>query len=114
MGEGPADVAGGGVRGPSDEVSGAGSGVSSDPSPAPASSDRLRLGTYRDLWAGEVTERNEALRFLVPEQRVELAPADADRLGINEGDEVAVRTNGHSRPGARGACASGCGPGRRS
>jgi NADH-quinone oxidoreductase subunit G len=57
---------------------------------------QLRLGTYRDLWAGEITERNPALRFLVPQQKVELAPADADRLGVADGDEVEVRSNGSS------------------
>ena len=56
----------------------------------------LRLGTYRDLWAGEIAERNPALRFLVPQQKVELAPADADRLGVADGDEVEVRSNGSS------------------
>ena len=54
----------------------------------------LRLGTFRELWADEVTERNVALRFLMPEQRVELAPADAARFGIRQGDEVEVRSNG--------------------
>ncbi|MDX6583303.1 MAG: NADH-quinone oxidoreductase subunit [Solirubrobacterales bacterium] len=63
------------------------------PSPAPSG---LRLGTYRDLWAGEVTDRNVALRFLAPEQRVELAPVDAERLGLTDGDEVQVRSNGTS------------------
>ncbi len=69
--------------------------TSSRTSPPPATPE-LRLGTFRDLWAGEVTDRNEALRFLAPEQRVEIAPADADRLGLAEGDEVAVRSNGSS------------------
>jgi NADH-quinone oxidoreductase subunit G len=63
------------------------------PDPAPGS---LRLGTYRDLWSGEATERNVALRFLAPAQTVELAPADADRLGLVDGDEVTVRSNGHA------------------
>jgi predicted molibdopterin-dependent oxidoreductase YjgC len=54
----------------------------------------LRLGTYRDLWAGEVTERNSALRFLVPGQTLELAPDDAKRLGVGHGDEAEVRSNG--------------------
>ena len=58
--------------------------------------DGLRLGTYRDLWAGEVTERNPALRFLAPAQRVELAVADGERLGLTDGDEVEVRSNGSS------------------
>jgi NADH-quinone oxidoreductase subunit G len=56
----------------------------------------LKLGTYRDLWASEVTERNPALTFLAPEQRVEIAPADAERLGLVDGDEVQVRSNGTS------------------
>jgi NADH-quinone oxidoreductase subunit G len=58
--------------------------------PAPS----LRLGTHRTLWADEVTERNPALRFLTARQTVELAPADAERLGIGDGDEVEVRSNG--------------------
>ena len=41
-----------------------------------------------------MTDRNVALRFLAPEQRVELAPADAERLGLGDGDEVEVRSNG--------------------
>ena len=41
----------------------------------------LRLGTYRDLWAAEVTERSPALRFLLPGQTLELSLADAERLG---------------------------------
>ncbi len=64
--------------------------------PAPASNDGLRLGTYRDLWAGEVTDRNHALRFLAPAQRIELAPADAEQLELSEGDQVEVRSNGSS------------------
>jgi NADH-quinone oxidoreductase subunit G len=54
------------------------------------------LGTYRDLWAGEVTERNPALRFLAPRQTFELAPTDAERLGVAHGDDVDVRSNGTS------------------
>jgi len=56
----------------------------------------LRLGTYRDLWAAEVTDHSPALRFLAPDQTLELAPADADRLGLRHGDEVEVRSNGTS------------------
>jgi NADH-quinone oxidoreductase subunit G len=56
----------------------------------------LELGTYRDLWAAEVTDRSPALRFLAPKQTVELAPADADRLGVGSGEEVVVRSNGTS------------------
>ncbi len=54
----------------------------------------LALGTYRDLWAGSITELNPALRFLMPQQRVEIAPADAERLGLTNGDEVEVAHSG--------------------
>ncbi len=72
------------------------------PTPSAAAPDRpsanggLRLGSYRDLWAGETTERNAALRFLEPSQRLELAPSDAERLGVADGDEVEVSSNGSS------------------
>ncbi len=56
----------------------------------------LRLGTYRDLWAAEVTERSPALRFLLPSQTLELSLTDSERLGIRQGEEVHVRSNGHS------------------
>ena len=56
----------------------------------------LALGTYRDLWAGPITELNPPLRFLAPQQRVEMSPADAERLGLKNGDEVKVAQNGSS------------------
>ena len=43
-----------------------------------------------------MTDRSPALRFLAPEQTLELAPADAGRLGIEQGDQVDVRSNGTS------------------
>ena len=61
-----------------------------------ATPDRSRLGTYRDLWAGPITELNPPLRFLAPQQRVELSVADAERLGLKIGDEVEVAQNGTS------------------
>jgi NADH-quinone oxidoreductase subunit G len=68
----------------------------SQPVATPPADGRLRLGTYRDLWAGEVTERNPALRFLSPRQTLELAPADAERLGVQNAQLVEARSNGHS------------------
>jgi hypothetical protein len=56
----------------------------------------VRIGAYRDLWAAEVTDRSPALRFLAPKQTIELAPHDAERLGIGNGDDVDVRSNGTS------------------
>jgi NADH-quinone oxidoreductase subunit G len=61
-----------------------------------ASGGVVRLGTYRDLWASEVADQSPALRFLAPRQTLELAPADADRLAVAQGDEVEVRSNGSS------------------
>jgi len=61
-----------------------------------ADGDGLLLGTYRDLWATDVTERNPAIRFLSPTQRLELAPADAKELELANGDPVTVSVNGHS------------------
>jgi NADH-quinone oxidoreductase subunit G len=56
----------------------------------------LSLGTYRDLWAGPITELNPPLKFLTPQQRLELSPADADRLNLKTGDQVQVSQNGSS------------------
>jgi NADH-quinone oxidoreductase subunit G len=63
---------------------------------APADGDGLVLGTYRDLWAAEVTRRNPALRFLMPKQKLELAAKDAETLELASGDAVTVSVNGHS------------------
>ncbi len=54
----------------------------------------LRLGTYRALWADPVTEHNAALAFLTARQTVELSPGDGAKLGLADGDEVEVRSNG--------------------
>jgi NADH-quinone oxidoreductase subunit G len=99
------DIGGQGLRWP-ERVGGAGAdtpspgatsrGVPGEGASATAGNGQLRLGTYRDLWAGEVSERNPALRFLAPKQTLEIAPHDADRLGVAEGDEVVVSSNGSS------------------
>jgi anaerobic selenocysteine-containing dehydrogenase len=56
----------------------------------------FKLGTYRDLWVGSITELNPPLRFLAPQQRVEMAVSDVERLGLKAGDEVRVSQNGTS------------------
>ena len=65
-------------------------------SAAPPNGDGLLLGTYRDLWAADVTKRNPALRFLMPKQKLELAARDAKSLELGNGDPVRVSVNGHS------------------
>jgi NADH-quinone oxidoreductase subunit G len=62
--------------------------------PAAPSDGALTLGTYRDLWAGPITELNPPLKFLTPQQRVEVSAADAERLGLKSGDPVRVSQNG--------------------
>ena len=60
----------------------------------PGTGASLALGTYRDLWAGPITELNPPLKFLTPQQRLELSPADAARLDVRSGDKVRVGQNG--------------------
>jgi len=54
----------------------------------------LLLGTYRDLWAGPITELNPPLKFLTPHQRLEISPQDAQRLDLKNGEAVRVSQNG--------------------
>ncbi len=61
------------------------------PEAAPAAADgKLRLGTYRSLWANKEVDLSPALHFIRARQVAELAPSDAAALGINEGDRVEV------------------------
>ena len=46
------------------------------------------------LWVGTHTKHSPALAFLVPNQTVELSPADADRLSVRPGEPVRVGANG--------------------
>jgi len=54
----------------------------------------LRLGTFRSIWAAPEVELSPALKFLRHGQRAELNPADAERLGISHGAQVAVGSDG--------------------
>jgi NADH-quinone oxidoreductase subunit G len=64
------------------------------PPHAPTPNGALRLGTFRSIWAAPEVEASPALKFLRQRQRVEIAPADAQRLGIRQGERVTVRSNG--------------------
>jgi NADH-quinone oxidoreductase subunit G len=59
-----------------------------------ASNGGLRLGTYRSIWAAPEVEISPALKFTLAHQQVELAPSDAERLGIAPGDAIEVSQNG--------------------
>jgi NADH-quinone oxidoreductase subunit G len=77
------------------------------PSPAVVSTNgALALGTYRPIWASPECEISPALKFLIPEQQLELSPHDAQRLGIEHGAQVIVSQNG-TRLGARATVRSG-------
>jgi NADH-quinone oxidoreductase subunit G len=59
-----------------------------------ASNGGLRLGTYRSIWAAPEVEISPALKFTLAHQQVELAPEDAQRLGLGPGEAVEVSQNG--------------------
>jgi NADH-quinone oxidoreductase subunit G len=64
------------------------------PDAGPEANGRLRLGTYRSVWAGPEVAASPALQFLKARTRVELSPTDAQRLGLFDGDKVAVGSDG--------------------
>ncbi|HEX4760062.1 MAG TPA: molybdopterin-dependent oxidoreductase, partial [Thermoleophilaceae bacterium] len=59
-------------------------------------SEGLRLGTVPTLWSGRETRYATVLRFLAPEQTLEISIQDAERLGVRSGDEVSVSVDGRS------------------
>ena len=71
------------------QVGGRENGGASDPG-------ALRLGSFKSIWASPEVAASPALKFLHPEQRVELSPADAERLGIRHGERVTVGSDGAS------------------
>jgi NADH-quinone oxidoreductase subunit G len=79
---------------PREREPGESSSVALPTSGEPSDPGSLVLGTYRDLWAGPITELNPPLKFLRPAQRVELSLSDAERLELKTGDEVDVSQNG--------------------
>jgi predicted molibdopterin-dependent oxidoreductase YjgC len=56
----------------------------------------LRLGTVPSLWSGRETQHATVLRFLAPQQTLEISIQDAQRLGLSTGDEVSVSVDGRS------------------
>jgi NADH-quinone oxidoreductase subunit G len=70
------------------------SGELADPPAAREANGVLRLGTRPSLWGDYVSRHAPVLGFLRPEQTVELSPADAERLGLGSGANVAVGLNG--------------------
>jgi NADH-quinone oxidoreductase subunit G len=65
------------------------------PSAAPANG-RLRLGTFRSIWNAPEVRVSPSLHFLHPKLRLEMAPSDAQRLELFQGDHVVVGSDGHT------------------
>jgi predicted molibdopterin-dependent oxidoreductase YjgC len=64
--------------------------------PAQVEDGAFRLLRYTPLFSGPAVERVHELQFQRPAAEVELARADAQRLGVANGDAVRVRHNGTS------------------
>ncbi len=64
------------------------------PPPPEEAGGALRLQRYRPLFSGPAVERVPELGFQRPGREVELSAADAKSLGIANGDQVVVRSNG--------------------
>ncbi|HEV7919034.1 MAG TPA: NADH-quinone oxidoreductase subunit NuoG [Solirubrobacterales bacterium] len=64
------------------------------PTAAPSPNGRLRFGAFRSLWSGAEVANAATLKPLAGIRRLELAPADGERLAVSTGDEVTVRTDG--------------------
>ncbi|HEX7289850.1 MAG TPA: NADH-quinone oxidoreductase subunit NuoG [Conexibacter sp.] len=60
------------------------------PVAAPTPNGALRLGSFRSIWASPEVEHAPALKFLARRATLEVSPADADKLGIENGDRVTV------------------------
>jgi NADH-quinone oxidoreductase subunit G len=80
---------------PSAEVDAAAE-AAQEPPPAPVANGRLRLGTFRSIWNATDVRVSPALHFLHPDLDVEMAPADAQRLELFQGDHVVVGADGQT------------------
>jgi NADH-quinone oxidoreductase subunit G len=65
-----------------------------EPAPPKPARGAVQLIRYRPLFSGAAVERVPELQFQRPAAEVELAPKDADRIGIKRGDPVSLRSNG--------------------
>jgi NADH-quinone oxidoreductase subunit G len=95
-------IGGKGLRWPADPALAAAFPAAPQPShaadyaAAPTPNGALRLGTFRSIWASSEVEASPALKFLAPRQQVEMAPSDAQRLGVRHGEKVLVGSDGAS------------------
>jgi NADH-quinone oxidoreductase subunit G len=93
------EIGGRGVRWQARDAAGAfptaqASAPEGEPPAGPVPNGRLRLGTFRSIWNATEVRVSPALHFLHPQMRVEMAPADAQRLELFQGDHVVVGSDG--------------------
>jgi NADH-quinone oxidoreductase subunit G len=70
-----------------------------DPPPLPAPPDAgsgLKLVCYKPLFSGPAVERVSELQFQRPQAEVTIARAEAEAIGLANGDLATVSSNGHS------------------
>jgi NADH-quinone oxidoreductase subunit G len=77
-------------------AAGAAAAAATTPDAGPEANGRLRLGTYRSIWAGPEVAASPALKFLRARPRVELSPTDARRLALSDGDKVVLGARGEA------------------
>jgi NADH-quinone oxidoreductase subunit G len=97
------EIGGDGVRWPAREAAAAFPAAEPEapaqdaaPPAAALANGRLRLGTFRSIWNATEVRVSPALHFLHPELRLEMAPADAQRLEVFQGDHVVVGSDGQT------------------
>ena len=101
-------IGGRGVRWPASEAAGALGATPWEPvelSVPPLTGDRRRRRSCGSAPGARCGRRQEVdhspvLRFMRPRQVVELSPVDAERLGVRDGDQVEVGSNGTRVRGA--------------
>jgi NADH-quinone oxidoreductase subunit G len=96
------EIGGKGVRWPAREAAAAFPPAELEPAssemvPSVATTNgRLRLGTYRSIWNAPEVRVSPSLHFLHPTLHLEMAPSDAQRLDLFQGDQVVVGSDGHT------------------
>jgi NADH-quinone oxidoreductase subunit G len=69
-------------------------GDAARPQPAASPNGALRIGSYRSIWASPEVAISPALKFLKRSATVEISPADAQRIGIAQGQKVTLSHDG--------------------
>ena len=85
-----------GERSPLPAATGASAQIELGEADGPAVDGGLRLVRYRPLFSGPAVERVHELDFQRPQPEAELSEEDARSLGVRNGEEITIRSNGTS------------------